>query len=405
MEADPVCHHPPMKELVYPRLLLPAVENFASKEAFFDGDYRGTFEQHGDRVARLCAALSSELGITKGDRFAVMATNSHQYLELYHAAFMGAGIINPLNLRLAGKELDYIIRDSGSEVIFVDAFFAPVIAQAMAESDGDNPIRKTVLIGDAADAPYDITYEELIAGVEPAFPDEPEEDDPVILMYTGGTTGLPKGVLLEQRAELLNLYHVATVVDLDPDAVYLHQTPMFHAASMGGILGSPAVGSGSAFIPLFDPAGVLELVSALGVTQTMMVPTMIGLTLTSDGFEPEKLASLQQLTYGASPMPPALLEKLLALYPDLEVSQGYGMTESSACLTFLTAADHAKGGPRLQSAGKAVLGVTLSIRDEEGNEVPRGESGEVWARGGNFMREYWNKPEATAEVFADGWYH
>jgi long-chain acyl-CoA synthetase len=393
-----------MKELVYPRLLMPALENYADKVGFIDGDYRGTYAQHGDRLARLCAALSSTLGVSKTDRFAVMATNSHQYLELYHAAFMGAGVINPLNLRLAGKELDYIVRDSGSEVIFVDAFFAPVIAQAMAEAGDDSPIRHTVLIGDSSDAPYDITYEDLIAGVDPAFPEEPEEDDPVILMYTGGTTGLPKGVLLEQRAEVLNLYHVATQIDFDTDAVYLHQTPMFHAASMGGILGTP-LGATTAFIPLFDPEGVPNLISALGVTQTMMVPTMIGLTMAHPSFEPEKLSSLQQLTYGASPMPASLLEKLMTFYPDLGISQGYGMTESSAVLTFLTADDHTKGGDRLRSAGRAVLGVTMSIRDDNGDEVARGGTGEVWARGGNFMREYWNKPEATAEVFEGGWYH
>jgi acyl-CoA synthetase (AMP-forming)/AMP-acid ligase II len=394
-----------MKELVYSRALLPAIDNYADKVGFIDGDYRGTFAQHGDRVARLCAALADELGVGRGDRFAVMATNSHQYLELYHAAFLGGGIINPLNLRLAGKELDYIVRDSGSEVAFVDAFFAPVFAQAMAEAGDDSPIRHTVLIGDSSDAPYDVTYEDLLAGVEPRFSEEPDEHDPVILMYTGGTTGLPKGVLLEQRAEMLNLYHVAGVVEFDPDSVYLHQTPMFHAASMGGILGTPSLGATTAFIPLFDPEGVLNLIEAHQVTQTMMVPTMIGLTLSHPSFEPEKLESLKLLTYGASPMPASLLDKLMALYPDMGISQGYGMTESSAVLTFLTEHDHRKGGARLRSAGRAVMGVQLSIRDDEGNEVPRGDTGEVWARGGNFMREYWNKPEATAEVFADGWYH
>ena len=394
-----------MKELVYPRALLPALENYATKEAFIDGDYRGTFADHGDRVSRLCGALESELGVAKTDRFAVMATNSHQYLELYHAAFLGGGVINPLNLRLAGKELDYIVRNSGTEVIFVDAFFAPVIAQAMAEAGDDSPIRHTVLIGDAADAPYDMTYEDLIGSVDGRFPDEPEEDDPVILMYTGGTTGLPKGVLLDQRAEMLNLYHVAGIVDFDPDAVFLHQTPMFHAASMGGILGTPALGATSVFIPLFDPAGVLALCEAHGVTQTVMVPTMIGLMVNDESFEPDKLASLEQLTYGASPMPAALLDKLLSLYPELDVSQGYGMTECSAVLTFLNGDDHRVGGPRLQSAGRPALGVTLSIQDDDGEEVPRGETGEVCARAGNFMVEYWNNPEATAEVFEGGWYH
>ena len=103
-------------------------------------------------------------------------------------------------------------------------------------------------------------------------------------------------------------------------------------------------------------------------------------------------------------MPAALLERLLALYPDLDITQGYGMTEASSLLTFLTGTDHRQGGPRLQSAGRAVAGVALSIRDAEGNELPSGAVGEIWARAGNFMREYWNKPDATADAFHQGWY-
>ncbi|HEY5662847.1 MAG TPA: long-chain-fatty-acid--CoA ligase [Ilumatobacter sp.] len=393
-----------MKELVYHRLLLPAVDRYADKTAFFDGAYTGTFAQHGDRTFRLCHALRHQLGVGPGDRFAVMATNSHQFLELYHAAFLGAGVINPLNLRLAGAELDYIVRDSGTEVVFVDAFFAQHFANAMAASDEPSPIRHVVLIGDA-DVPHDIKYEDLIAAAEPVVPDEPEEDDLCVLMYTGGTTGLPKGVALDHRAEMLNLYHIASVVKLEQDSVYLHQTPMFHAASMGGILGTPAAGGSTVFIPFFDPAGVLDLIERHEVTQTMMVPTMIGMTMGHEKFAPERMASLKRLTYGASPMPAALLDRLLASYPDLDITQGYGMTESSSLLTWLDNDAHRAGGPRLQSAGRAVTGVTLSIRDESGAALGPRETGEVWARAGNFMREYWNKPEATAEVFDGGWYH
>jgi long-chain acyl-CoA synthetase len=397
-----------MKELVYHRLFLPGLEAFGSREdAIIDGDHRSTLAEHGDRVFRLAHSLRHELGIQPGDRFAVMSTNNHQYLELYHAAFLGAGVVNPLNLRLAGMELDYIVRNSGTEVVFVDALFAGLIAMAMAESDaGPSPIRHVVLIGDRdSDVPHDFAYEDLISAGEADIPEEPEEDDPVILMYTGGTTGLPKGVLLDQRAEMLNTYHVLTRVSMSPDQVFLHQTPMFHAASMGAIMGVPALGAQSVFIPLFDPAGVMSLVERHQVTWTVMVPTMIGLLLSHPEFAPERLATLSQLTYGASPMPAAILHKLIDLYPDLEISQGYGMTEASAVLTWLAPEDHSAGGPRLRSAGRPMPGVLLSIQDAEGNPVAQGETGEVCARAGNFMTEYWKNPEATAEVFRDGWYH
>src|SRR5262249_25124341 len=142
----------------------------------------------------------------------------------------------------------------------------------------------------------------------PQLPDEPEEDDPVILMYTGGTTGLPKGVLLDQRAEMINLYHVLGTWRFNERDVFLHQTPMFHAASMGGMLGVPAQGGLSVFLSLFDPARVLELVEAHKVTNTVMVPTMINMLVNHPEFRAERLASLHTLTYGASPMPGALLD-------------------------------------------------------------------------------------------------
>jgi acyl-CoA synthetase (AMP-forming)/AMP-acid ligase II len=268
----------------------------------------------------------------------------------------------------------------------------------------DAGIEKVVLVG-GGDAPHDLKLEDLVGAARPAIPDEPEEVDPVVLMYTGGTTGLPKGVLLDQRAEMLNLYHVGARFGFEENEVYLHQTPMFHAASMGGILGTPATGGRSVVIPLFDPARVLDLIEEHGVTMTVMVPTMIGMMLAHPSFRAERLASLRKLVYGASPMPTALLEQLLAQFPSLDLYQGYGMTEASAVLTVLGPDEHRRGGALLRSAGRAVPGVALSIQDPQGNPLPSGTSGEVCARAGNFMREYWKKPDATSEAFRGGWYH
>ena len=388
-----------MKELVYHRQLLPAVERNADGVAIHDGDYTATFAQHLDRVARLSSALG-ELGIGRADRFAVMALNSHQFLECYHAAFLGGGVINPLNLRLAPKELEYILGDSDTTVCFTDAFFAPVIDKVRSAVG----LKHVVMIG-AGDAPHDVAYEELLSGAAPRIPDEPEEDDPVVLMYTGGTTGLPKGVLLDNRAEMLNMYHVNATWRFTENDIFLHQTPMFHAASMGGMLGVPANGGKGVFLPLFDPAHAMTLIEQHKVTQTVMVPTMIGMLLSHPEFRAERLASLRTLTYGASPMPGALLDQLLRLFPAMDILQGYGMTESSAVLTCLGADEHRAGGARLRSAGRPVNGVVLSIQDVDGNVLPKGETGEVCARAGNLMREYWKKPEATAEAFRGGWYH
>ena len=146
-----------MKELVFHRGFLPAMERWDTKVGFHDGDYHGTFAEHRDRVLRLADALRRQLGVRRGDRFAVMSANSHQFLELYHAAFLGAGTVNPLNLRLAGKELQFILADSGTEVAFVDALFADHFARSIAEVRDQLPLRHVVLIGDG-DVPQDVRY-------------------------------------------------------------------------------------------------------------------------------------------------------------------------------------------------------------------------------------------------------
>ena len=394
-----------MKELVGARTFFPAVERHATKVGFHDGDYHGTFAQYGDRVLRLCDAMKRELGIEHGDRFAVMAANSHQYLELYAAAFLGAGIANPLNLRLARKELQFILADSGTKTVFVDGFFAERLARDIDEVRRDLPLERIVLIGDG-DGPNDVRFEDLVAAAHPVLPVEPDEEDPVVLMYTGGTTGLPKGVLLSQRAELLNLYHIAMAVGLDESRVYLHQTPMFHAASMGGVLGIPSIGGTSVFLPLFEPEAVMALIEQYEINWTVMVPTMIAMLLDHPTFQPERLAPLHDLVYSARlrcirPFG----QRVRSALPDLNLWQGYGMTECSSVLTFLTDADHRQGGEPLRSAGRSVLGVDLSIQDEDGRVLGTNENGEVCARGGNVMIEYWNRPEETAAAFKDAWYH
>ena len=390
-----------MKELIYHRLFLPAVANNADRPCVTNAasGVTTTYAEHFERVQRTIGGLQ-QLGVGRGDRFAVMTLNSAEYLELYHAAFLGGGVINPLNLRFAPKELAYVLRDSGTKVIFVDAIFAPLIDAVKADAG----LEHVVLVG-GGDVPHTITHADLLASATPVLPEEGEESDPVVLMYTGGTTGLPKGVLLDQRAEMLNCYHVMTGLTFDKSTVNLMQTPMFHAASMFGVLGGPAQGAHTVIVPMFEPTAVMKAVRAYQPTTTVMVPTMIGMTMAHPDFTPDGLGSFTDLVYGASPMPQALLEKLLAIYPSMNIWQGYGMTESSSVLTFLGPDEHRAGGTYLRAAGKPLLGVVLSIQDDDGNLLPTGQPGEVCARAGNFMIEYWNKPEATTEVFRGGWYH
>ena len=401
-----------MKELVYPRLLLQRAEQLADKVAFIDVSstgtrYQGTFEGHVDRLVRLANAMRSVLSLEPGDRFAVLAANSHEYLELYHAAMFGAAIINPLNIRLSPSELAYVLNDSGANVVFTDASFAPLLERARTEGAR---VDKVVMIGGEPDCGVTgvsgiaLGYEDLVAVGRPNLPPEPAEEDAAVLMYTGGTTGLPKGVLLEQRAEVLNVYHVLSELGLRQERRFLFQSPMFHAALVAGVLGIPASGATSVTIPLFDPALVLRVIEEQRIDTTMMVPIMLSMLEGVESFSPDRLRSLRQLVYGASPISETLITRWLKMLPDTDFLQGYGMTEAASALTFLGPQDHRRGGSALTSAGRPMFGIDLRVTDEVGKSLPQGEVGEVCARGGNFMREYWNKPKETIGVLRDGWY-
>ena len=390
-----------MKELIWHRQLLPSVARNATRPFLTDysTDATTSYGEHGSRVLRLAHVLRHELGVQRGDRFAVLSLNSPRFEELYHAGLLGAGVVNPLNLRFAPRELVHVLRDSESKVVFVDSTFAPLMDQVRAEAG----IECVVLMGDG-DVPHDASYEGLLEAGEEVVPPEPDEDDPAMLQYTGGTTGLPKGVLLSQRAMMLTLYHIQMTVHLEPEDVYLAQVPMFHAASMGAILATPMTGGQLVTIPFFDPPTVLAAMEKYGANNSVMVPTMIAMTFAHPSYTPERMASMKRLTYGASPMPRAVLDRLRKEQPQLELFQGYGMTESAALVSVLMPADHLRED-KLASAGRPVPGTVVSIQDAVGRELPAGEVGEVCVRGGQYMDEYWRRPEETAAAFRDGWYH
>jgi len=390
-----------MKELVFARWFLPAIERDADRVALVCGEHRATVAEHGDRVLRLRDAMSRELGLTPTSRFAVLGANSNAFVELYHAGMLGGGLINPLNLRLAPAEIAYILNNSETEVVFVDQAFSAPLEAARPEVKS---LRRVVLVG-PGDVPHDTAYEDLVAAGEPVVPPEAEESDPAVLMYTGGTTGLPKGVLTSQRAEMLNSYHVLMEFNIRTDDVALLQTPMFHAASIPTVLAAGTRLGTTVILPFFEPGAVLSAVEQHAATFTVMVPTMIALTMNHPDYHPDRLQSLRALAYGASPMPSALLQRIQKDLSHVDLYQAYGMTEAATVLTVLGPQDHALGGDLLRSAGRPVTGVALSIQDPSGNVRPVGEEGEVCARGGNHMDEYWRNPDATSEAFRGGWYH
>ena len=297
-----------MKELVYPRLLLPAIEQFADKVAFIDGE----LPEHLRRARRPGAAPGARHasparagagGPVRGDGAELPPVPRALPRRLPRAR----ASINPLNLRLAGAELQHILRDSGTKVVFVDAHVrrAPGAGHRRRCATSRPSSTSCSSATRRPTCPTTSRYEDLIAAGEPVVPPEPEEDDPVVLMYTGGTTGLPKGVLLDQRAEMLNLYHAghrrsASRATAPTCTRRRCSTPRRCRPSSA----SPRSAPRSVFIPMFDPAGVLDVIERHGVSQTVMVPDDgRHAMLDHPDYRPERLESLEALTYGASPMP------------------------------------------------------------------------------------------------------
>ncbi len=390
-----------MEELIYPRLLLTAAERRGDRPAFVDDD--GSTEllvDHVDRSLRLADAHRTRFGMARDDRFAVLAGNSRHYVNLWHAAFLGGGVVNPLNNRLAPKELGFILADSGSKVLYVDADHAPIAERLRA----DLPALETVvLIGDG-DVAHDVRYDEVVGSGSPTVVDV-AEDDLAVLMYTGGTTGLPKGVMHTQRGQTLNVYRLGFMFGFFTEAsTFLNCTPMFHAGGVMGTMGMPCSGGTTVIHRSFDPGRLIADCARYEVTHLGLVPTMIGMALNHPGFDPASFSSVKLIGYGAAPMPAALLDQVMGVLPDVALMQTYGMTEASAVLTALMPADHRAGGPALRSAGRALPGVAISVRDLDGAPLPAGEVGEVWAKAGSFMVGYLDRPKETADVMVDGWY-
>lgn len=383
-----------MKELVFGRLFTPAVEQHAAEECIRDGSYAATFGQHASRVLRLAHSMRHELDLDGGDRFAVLGPNSHQFMELHNAGYLGAGVITPLNIRLSPVEIRRIIEDAGAGVVFADPRLLSLLDSVVA-AGGAPPFRVVMMDGD---------YEELLSAGREVAPPEPAEEAMAALVYTGGTTGVPRGVIRSQRAEMLYVYHAALSggVACRRGWTFLHQAPMFHATALVSVASAPVFGVRSVVLPGFEPRACLDAVESYRVEETVLVPTMMQMLFDHPDFAPERLASLRRIGYGAMPMSPPLLERLRQLVPGVELAQGFGMTEAGA-LTMLQPEDHERP-ELLRSVGRSVPGVRLTIQDPEGQHLGAGAIGEVCAQGGNLLDGYWKDDEGTRQAFRAGWY-
>ncbi|SEL47324.1 Acyl-CoA synthetase (AMP-forming)/AMP-acid ligase II [Variovorax sp. YR750] len=364
-----------------------------------------TFRDFAERVARLAGALQ-RLGMQAGDRVAMLSLNSDRYLEYQMAVPWGGGVLNPCNIRWSAAEILYSLEDSGSGILLVDETFRPVVEQMRGQSKS---LREVVYCGDGPVPSGMHSYEGLIDAAAPVPDAVRRGEDLAGIFYTGGTTGFPKGVMLS-HTNICSSALAAQAEGLAPaDGCYLHAAPMFHLADMGLATPHWFTGNTHTIIPMFTPEGVLDAIQRDRVTSLLLVPTMIQMLVDHPAMrEPRDLGSLKNITYGASPISEAVLNRAMEAFPGVGFVQAYGMTELSPIATLLPAELHTAEGRKrgkLRSAGRAAVCMEVRVVDADDNEVPRGTVGEVAVRGPNVMQGYWNKPEQTAAALRDGWMH
>ena len=380
--------------------LVQALQRAASVNAdglaTVDGDRRRTWAQVRDRVRRLAAGLVG-LGVRPGDRVAILAHNCDFYFEAYFAVLWAGAVLTPLNTRLAPPELAFQLQDSDARVLIFGREFAET-AQVL-KTDGR---RLVGLDPDAAGA--QVHAETLIAQNAPMEEVERGNGDLAGIFYTGGTTGLPKGVMLSHLSLSAMASNLIMACKVDEDCVNLHAAPMFHLADIGIVMVTMVAGT-HVFCRQLSEDVIVDLTARCGITHIFTVPAVID-RLAKHPRSAEALASLKVLGYGGSPMPMGTYEAARARFPDVDFIQGFGMTEMSAH-TFLGPKHHRPGADprRLKSAGQVCYGYELKIVGEDGRELPRGETGEIVGRGDNLMMGYWNRPEETARALRDGWMH
>ncbi|MBB3176659.1 long-chain-fatty-acid--CoA ligase [Variovorax sp. Sphag1AA] len=363
---------------------------------------RRTFREFGDRVARLAGALRTQ-GMKPGDRVGMLALNTDRYLEYMMAVWWGGGVLNPVNIRWSVPEVVYSLDDCDTRILIVDDHFVRM-AEGIRAKAKHAPL--FIHAGDGEAPEGMLSYESLIAGAEPIEDAGRGRNDLAIIMYTGGTTGFPKGVMQSH----LNLWSacIQRMAEMPPlaDGASLHVAPLFHIAALARALTQFIAGGTQAIVPMFDAREVLETIERERVSDTLLVPTMIQALLAHPDFGRHDLSSWQRLAYGAAPSAGAMVEQVLAALPHLQLSHSYGLTEACPIVSSNPPENHGEEARRsglVRSVGRGGYAVNVKIVDAEGNEVPRGTVGEITVRGPNVMQGYWNKPEETARALRNGW--
>jgi acyl-CoA synthetase (AMP-forming)/AMP-acid ligase II len=369
----------------------------------FEFEGRRTSFAEFDRLTNRVANALQALGVKPRERIAYLGKNSDIYFELLLGAVKANVVMAPVNWRLAGPEIAFIVADCQAPLLFVGPEFITQVRNIQSQL----PDVRTILAteGGAAEWPDYAAWRDAQSSDDPNIPIS--RQDIAIQLYTSGTTGKPKGAMLS-HANFFNLVEAGRDQRPDwnrwsEDDVSLVAMPIFHIGGSGwGVMGFYH-GAKGVIAREFDPTKVLDFFEQSGITKLFMVPAAMQFVVQQPRARQVDFSRLKYMLYGASPIPAALLKECIEVF-GCGFVQMYGMTETTGTIVALPPEDHIEGLERMRSAGKALPGVELAILDANGNLLPPGEVGEIATRSGSNMVGYWNLPEATATTLGrDGW--
>jgi long-chain acyl-CoA synthetase len=367
------------------------------ESVYFEGKWYSTGESHA-RIKAIAAGLQS-LGVEPGDRVAVLLPNCVEVGLTYWATWRIGAAATPIIFLLPPPEVNRILADSEAKVLITSS---ELLLTSQLAADGVDTLKQIICI-DPPEGENVMAFSELEKHGEADIVDR-ASDDLAALLYTGGTTGASKGVMLSHNNLEWTARTAAEAAEIEPDEMSLSALPLSHSFGLHvSIAGSLLRGKG-VLMRWFDPNGMLDLIEEFGVQRMAVVPTMLQLLLASD-LENRDLSSLTSITSGAAGLPDEVLRAWEEKVPNCKLCQGYGLSETSPTVAVQHPSSAADGTRAIGSVGKVIEGCHVRIVDDEGNEVPTGDLGEITIKGPNVMLGYWRNPEATSEAVKDGWFH
>lgn len=373
-----------------------------NREAYVDGNgqIRLSYDELNTRCNRLANAFR-DAGLKKGERIAFLLMNSVEFMEAYFAAAKIGAVVVPLNWRLVPDELEFILKDSGSKYLIFGDEFIETVTELHARGDKTELKHWLQVETEQPLTPFAESYQAFEDG---GAPDEPEigasGDDVLYIMYTSGTTGLPKGVVHSHNTSIWAVVTVSATTYFHESDRFLGALPMFHVGALMPLTLNVYRGATSVVMRSFDPKLAWELIEKEKLTSGLAVPAMLNFMLQVPGFEKYDISALRWILSGAAPVPVALMERYAEL--GIEIHQIYGLTETCgpACVI-----DAENALAKVGSTGKAFFHTDVRLAKADGSTCAPGEPGEILIRAPHVMLEYWNRPDATAETIRDGWLH